>query len=102
MRNNPGTLFSSAIISSRKTGSNFLLINVGRGLSPGLMSSSSKSSADVNPYPNLPSSKKPAANAGESSLSTRSAANTGRWQEKLFGQPHGLAVSILLSLFDTT
>src|SRR6185503_747670 len=81
--------FSSVIISSRKAGSNLLLINVGRGLSPGPMSTSSKSSADVNPYPSLPSSKKSAANASESSLSAMSAANTGRWQEKLFGQPHG-------------
>jgi hypothetical protein len=38
------------------TGLNFLLMNVGRGLSAGSMSSSSSSSADVNPYPSYPSS----------------------------------------------
>jgi hypothetical protein len=39
-------------------GSNFLLINVDRGLSPGPMSTSSSSSSDVNPYPSFPSSAK--------------------------------------------
>jgi hypothetical protein len=50
--------FSNAIIGSHRDGSNFLLINVGRGLSPGAMSISSSSSADINPYPSFPSSAK--------------------------------------------
>jgi hypothetical protein len=36
-------------------GGNFLLTNVGRGLSLGPISISSSSSADVNPYPSFPS-----------------------------------------------
>jgi hypothetical protein len=52
----PGDSFSKAIISSRRHGLNFLLMNVGRGLSPGPLSTSSSSSADVNPYPSFPSS----------------------------------------------
>jgi hypothetical protein len=47
--------FSKAIVGSRRDESNFLLINVGRGLSPGPMSISSSSSADMNPYPSFPS-----------------------------------------------
>jgi hypothetical protein len=51
--------FSKAIIGSRRDGSNFLLTNVGRGLSSGPMSTSSSSSADVNLYPSFTSSAKP-------------------------------------------
>jgi hypothetical protein len=47
--------FSKAIIVSRRDRSNFLLINVGRGLSPRPMSTSSSSTVDVNPYPSFPS-----------------------------------------------
>src|SRR3954463_6694287 len=43
----------------------FLLINVGRGLSPGPMSISSSSSADINPYPSLPSPARSMLNTGE-------------------------------------
>jgi hypothetical protein len=50
--------FSKAIIGSCRDGSNFLLTNVGRGLSPGPMSTSSSTSADVNPYPSFPLSAK--------------------------------------------
>src|SRR3954462_5656420 len=40
-------------------------MNVGRGLSPGPMSTSSSSSADVNPYPSLPSPARSMLNTGE-------------------------------------
>src|SRR6185436_14013330 len=63
--------FNSAIIGSCRLGSNLLLINVGRGLSPGPISTSSKSSADVNPYPNLSSPVKSTMDAGNSSSSAR-------------------------------
>jgi hypothetical protein len=53
-----GVLLRKAIIGSRRDRSNFLLTNVGRGLSPGPMSTSSSSSADVSPYPSFPSSIK--------------------------------------------
>ena len=52
-----------------------MLINVGRGLSPGPMSISSSSSADVNPYPSFPSPAK-------------SMLDTGRgYVEANFGRP---------------
>jgi hypothetical protein len=50
--------FNKAIIGSRKHGRNFLLTNIGRGLSPGPISISSSSSANVNTYPSFPSSVK--------------------------------------------
>jgi hypothetical protein len=50
--------FSKAIIGSYKHRRKFLLTNVGRGLSPGLISTSLSSSADVNLYPSFPSSVK--------------------------------------------
>jgi hypothetical protein len=50
--------FNKAIIGSRKHRCNFLLTNVGRGLSPEPISIFSSSSADVNPYPCFPSSVK--------------------------------------------
>src|SRR3954464_11674658 len=60
-----GYFFKRAIIGPGKLGSNFLLINVGRGLSPGPMSISSSSSADVNPYPSFPSPVKSMLNTGQ-------------------------------------
>src|SRR3954463_6863988 len=43
----------------------FLLMNVGRGLSPGPMSISSSSSADIPPYPSLPSPASSMLNTGK-------------------------------------
>src|SRR3954464_9207350 len=60
-----GYYFNKAIIGPRRFGSNFLLINVGRGLSPGPMSISSSSSAEVNPYPSFPSPAKSMLNTGQ-------------------------------------
>src|SRR3954464_1146142 len=60
-----GYFFNRAIIGPRRLGSNLLLIKVGRGLSPGPMSISSSSSADVNPYPSFPSPVKSMLSTGQ-------------------------------------
>src|SRR3954467_13208880 len=52
-------------MATRHRPSFFLLINVGRGLSPGPMSISSSSSADINPYPGSPSPARSMLNTGE-------------------------------------